>query len=318
MRRAKFANIIKLSWRAVKFSWGVNPWIFLGRMFIKVAQALVPILAAWLGAGFLASIVKFLATPDGSTRSVYLYLLALSGVTLFNKAIASASRYFDYVFYYHFDMASQQQLFTAIGSLDDTLYDDPEFNSQLTKVQQNRSSLHIYVNAMTDVVASLIRLVAVLISILAIAPLPAALVIVGSLPTLWIEFQVNKAQFARWTRTGEYWRMFSNAEYALTTLRFLHEIKLLNLDQKILDVWRHYFTKSRGENVEIEKRAMTKRTAAEVIDTLTYTAALAWLLRLVLTARTLTFQRFLFARNLLDETVSVASALLFQTQKRPG
>lgn len=268
--------------RAIVFAWQTSPLLYFGRLVLQIFQGILPLANAFLAGRIINLVVAYLVHHQGSTTPIFI-LTGLSATLSFGgQVLSSLDRYWSSITDYRFDMTLQQRLFSQFQRLDQSYYEDPAFNTQLAKVDDNRYAILQFSNNLFQLTTSLVTLVVAASALVALNPLLLLVLAISVAPVVYIESQASLERWRKWDVIGEDWRLMWNSRTTLLDPIRVKEIKMTGIYDHLVELWRRYFKKFKDLDIQIERRTLKRRGAAGVLSGVVELGVDIWLLLKVL------------------------------------
>ncbi len=295
--------------RVIVMNWRVSPTLYIIQLILNVVLGFVPLLSAGVAGLSLGAISSYIAGQAISRSYLDLLVGGVVALGLISTQLGYLESYIDQLFQVRFDGYIQRQLFQKFASLDQSYYEDRDFNNKLNKINQNIYSLRSLNKNLFSVVSAIVSLVTAGVAVFILKPILVVIIIIAILPVLIIEVQTSMKRWRNWDEKGDDWRRQWYLRWMLLDVNRIKEIKLYLLGDFFLDKWQHHFDASRKTELAIEKSAQKQRALSGFVDAGTQIGIQLWLLGKVLARNGFGLGQFVFYRQVI-QGFSVASSML--------
>ncbi len=242
----------------------------------------MPLANAYLAGRIINLVVNYLVDHNGSTTPIFALTALVAGLSFLGQLLASLDRYWSSVTDYRFDMHLQQRLFSQFQRLDQSYYEDPSFNTQLAKVDENRYALTQFSTNLFQLISSLVTLLVAAAALVLLNPILLFVLLISVAPVVIIETQTSLERWRRWDIIGDDWRHMWNSRTTLLNPEMVKEIKMTGIYNHMVGLWKTFFQRFKDLDVKIEKRALKRRSGAAILSGAVELGVDIWLLLKVL------------------------------------
>jgi ATP-binding cassette, subfamily B, bacterial len=268
--------------RAIAFAWKTSPLLYFCRLVLQILQGVLPLANAYLAGRIINLVVNYLVHHTGSTTSIFILTALVASLSFIGQLLANLDRYWSSITDYRFDMHLQQSLFSQFQRLDQSYYEDPAFNTQLAKVDENRYAILQFSNNLFQLATSLVTLTVAAGALIILNPLLLIVLAISVAPVVIIESRTSLDRWRRWDIIGDDWRLMWNSRTTLLNPEMVKEIKMTGIYDHMVGLWRMFFKRFKEMDVSIERRALKHRSGAAILSGVVELGVDVWLLLKVL------------------------------------
>lgn len=268
--------------QAVVFAWQTSPLLYFGRFTLQILQGVLPLANAFLAGRIINLVVNYLVHHSGSTAPIFILTALVAALSFLGQLLSSLDRYWGSITDYRFDMHLQQRLFSQFQRLDQSYYEDPGFNTQLAKVDENRYALTQFSANLFQLITALVTLLVAAGALVVLNPFLLLFLAISVAPVVIIESQTSLERWRKWDVIGDDWRLMWSARTTLLNPGMVKELKMTGIYDHMVGLWRTFFKRFKEQDIKIEKRALKRRSGAAVLSGTVELGVDVWLLLRVL------------------------------------
>lgn len=277
--RTRFWDVVANTPKLLRLVWaGVPGWLLLS-LAITLVAALVPVAQLYVNKLIVDQVVQ---TLDGSLvnwRSLLTLVGIALGLTLTQSGLTQADNYVSQVLSDRFTLYANHVLLQQAVRLDLAHYELPEFYDTLSRAQQSGSTYPVRVlGTLTDLAGQFITFAGLLTLLLSFNPLILVLLVLTSLPALWVGIRYSGLRFKLLRRQTQSGRMADYLQRVLTTQEYVKEVRLYNLGSYLLGQWRDIRTQFNQELAEMAASQAKLRFGVGLMSSLGFYGAYAWVI----------------------------------------
>jgi ATP-binding cassette, subfamily B, bacterial len=295
--------------RVVHMNWSVSPLLYVLQVSMTVVQGLLPLATAWLAGQLLGRIAEQIAHPELPLTPIWIIMGVLAGIQFVISLTSFWSFYLDDRFGMQFDLYIQRSVFEKLHSLDQSYYEDHEFNNQLNKITQNLYSMRSLNRNFLMAGNSLVQLLSTALALVTFEPVIALVITVALIPILFVEVRTSVKRWRSWDERGTDWRLQWYIRTILTDVQKLREIKLYGLKDYLVQRWTGHLTNARQAELKVERHAQRLRAVTSLLDIFVTYGSQVWLLLRVLQKGS-GLDAFVFYRQVIENYASAGSSLV--------
>ncbi|GAB4473246.1 MAG: ABC transporter ATP-binding protein [Elainellaceae cyanobacterium] len=277
--RDRFWAVLANTPRLIRLVWQAAPRLLLLQLAITLSSALIPVAQLYISKLIVDQVVLELAQP-GVDWTVLGRLVGLGlGITLLQVGLSQAETYTTQVLNDRFTLYANQILLKQAIRLDLAHYELPEFYDTLNRAQQSGSAYPVRVfETLIDLAGQAITFTGLLSLLVAFNPLLLGLLLLTSMPALWVGIRFSGVRFWMKRRQTESGRLAEYLQQVLTTQEFVKEVRLFNLGDYLLRQWQDIRLQFNQEMAEAMARNAWLRVGVGLIANLGFYAAYAWVI----------------------------------------
>ncbi|WP_225894692.1 ABC transporter transmembrane domain-containing protein [Leptolyngbya sp. O-77] len=277
--RDRFWAVLANTPRLVHLVWQAAPRLLLLQLGITLSNALIPVAQLYISKLIVDQVVLELSQP-GVDWTVLGRLVGLGlGITLAQVGFNQAETYTTQVLNDRFTLYANQILLKQAIRLDLAHYELPEFYDTLNRAQQSGSAYPVRVfETLIDLAGQAITFTGLLSLLVAFNPLLLGLLLLTSMPALWVGIRFSGVRFWLKRRQTQSGRLADYLQQVLTTQEFVKEVRLFNLGDYLLRQWQDIRLQFNREMAEVLARNAWLRVGVGLIANLGFYAAYAWVI----------------------------------------
>ncbi|MBI4032415.1 ABC transporter ATP-binding protein [Candidatus Berkelbacteria bacterium] len=211
----------------LRLIWSVNPWWIGTRCVLTITSQLIPIVQLVIAQRLVDILVPGASgTPIDTDRAIT-YAAVEGGLFLVNILIGRIDFFLSNQFGEALEYASVRRMLTKAASLDVATFDQPVFRNMLSLIQRDIywRPRQVYNDTFTAI-AGITTLIAATSLFLQLPIWVIGLLVLGSLPTFWLQAEYGRANDELSVRFGEEHRF---GHYFLTALTERYDAKDIRL-----------------------------------------------------------------------------------------
>lgn len=267
--RHYFSTLITAVWQMMRLAWAASPANLMWAVTATAAQGLIPIANAWIIKRII-DVVSLAVHSGGSIQGLVTQsiLTAFGAVLAFSAVTPLITRYSESQLARQLGLEVREQLYSRLNGLHGLKYfEDPSFYDNIRLAEQGAQ------NGPTSLfrsVTSAIRSAATFFGffgVVAAFSVPiAALLVLASLPQMWIELKFGRARLHLAERTSPLRRRTFLYGYLLAQPLAAKEIRALDIGQFLLG---RFLASARQVNAAESTRELTEAKWKLLLDLLT-------------------------------------------------
>lgn len=300
--------------RVVTQAWQVSPWLYGSQLVLNVTLGLIPLLSAYLAGAIVSQLALVLTHHAASPTLLYWLVIAVAVTQLASNQLGYLESYFDDLYALRFDGYIWENLLTQYSRLDQTYFDDTEFNNKFNKINQNAFAMRQLSGQSFSLLSSVVQVIATALALMTLQPWLVVVVVVTLVPVVIIEARASLARWRYWDHRGEDFRLQYYLRSTLTDSKKIREIKLYGVTDWLTRMWRENFETARGGQVAIARQAQRQRGVAGILDTLVQIGVQIWLIKLVIGRGTAGLGQFVFYRQVVQNFSSAGAGAVRMLQ----
>jgi ATP-binding cassette subfamily B protein len=310
----KISSIVKSSrllgttlLQVIQLAWQVSHRLYLAQVILNFISGLLPLGTAFLAGAVVSELAKNLVSHGASMHQLYILVIAFALTQFASNQLNHLESYLDDVYALNFDGYIQEQVLGQFSRLDQTYYDDTEFNNRLNKITQNMFAMRSLSGQSLSLLSSLVQIVATAFALAALQPLLVPVILLALAPVIWIEGNASMKRWRFWDKKGEDFRMTWYLRSKLTDTQAIREIKLYGLTKWLTQRWRTAYEIARRGQISIERQAQSQRAVAGILDAIVQVSIQIWLIALVIGRGVSGLGTFVFYRQVVTNFSSAGS-----------
>ncbi|MEX1018970.1 MAG: ABC transporter ATP-binding protein, partial [Litorilinea sp.] len=267
--------------RTMGLIWQAAPLYMSITLVLLVIQGILPVVSVYLTRELVDSLVPAIQNVGdvAAMRHAILVAVAMGGVLIANEVLVNGSGYVRTILGESVQDHMSDLIHRQAISLDLQYYESPSYYDQFHRASIEAADRPInLLDRLGAALQSTITLFAMAGVLLTFAWWMPILLIVGTLPSLWVALRASY-RFHRWRlrRTVELRRLgyFTNM---LSTDRPAPEIRLFGLGEHFRQAHRNLRTLLRGERLQLSRQQMLGQLSAGGTGLLSLGVALGWML----------------------------------------
>lgn len=272
-----------------------------------------PIIMTYAVAQLISEVSK-VALQQGSTSTVYFWLVVILTIEIFSLAFSNLEYFIRVKFQNNMELYMFTTYANKMYQLSQEQYDDQAFNTKMERGRDALSQMWGVFNESTNALSSFIGFVASLVAIVIIAPFVGILITIAVVPSVIIQIRNNRNRELAYKEVEPLDRVSHRSRWMLIDPTFMPEIRLMNAFNRILKIWRTYTKKSQDIYLNIERNIVFSGIVSEVLQPLVGFLANVYFFRLVL-AGVIGLDRFIFLRGIISQASSSATSLSQSVQR---
>lgn len=223
-------------------AWRAYPTGLAGMACVQLIQAAVPVAGAWITKrlfDLIASQIAIGRTTDVPTDLVFL-LIAQVVLIVAGQALGPASNYLNSELSRRLTIAAQMQVFGQINkSVGMAVLEDSRFHDTVQLATRGAQMGPAQtVNIFSTTVRNSLIIAGFLGTLITFSPMLTALVVLGAIPTLYVQLKLGRQRFAVSFGNSLKERRASYYGQVLTSLGFAKELRIFNLGSHFLNSFR--------------------------------------------------------------------------------
>lgn len=265
----RFWNLLANTPRLLQMVWKASPiWLSL-TMVITLAQALIPVAQLYVGKLVVDTVVSTLAKTNPNLLPLAGLLGLELGLTLLNKILDQANIYASLVLSDQFTLYANKLLLEQAIQLDINHYESPEFYDILNRAQQNGSKYPVRVlSILTTLIGQIVSIIGLFILLLRFSLLVMVLLLLTSIPVLWVGVRFSKRRFWMLRHQTQSGRLADYFQRVLTEQAFVKEVRLFNLGNYLLNQWREIRTRFNQESAALAYKQTSAQFKISILENL--------------------------------------------------
>ena len=230
--------------------WETRPWILFALLFIAIAQGILPVVKALVGADIINELTAIVVGLDKGTEVSFdatMKLLIIQFALIFLTSIISnvetmITRISGELVVNHVNV----KIMKKAKTLDIASFDRPEFYEKLENASREAGSRPIQILRSTfSIMSTLISMVSYIVILWAVSPAAPLVIILLSLPSAIITFAYRKKNFNYMRRNSKSRRELSYYSGLTTNKDMAKELRIFGLydhfTEKYQSVFKKYF-----------------------------------------------------------------------------
>lgn len=258
--------------RTVALVWRTSPRQTLAMTGLSLLQAFVPAVSLWLSKQLLDAVAAAIADASGDVRTLLIWLALQVGVTALAGLASSLQGASRELLGDALQNRITRDILEKASDLDLQRFEDADTYDALQNAYREVGSRPL------GVLTQLISLAQALITLGSVGVLMAQLggsivplVLVASVPSVWVSSQFGTATYQMIRRRAADARVQNYLGRLLTLDDLVKEVRLFNIEPYLLARWQHYYHSFREELEQI----IARRTFWNVLASLFSTAMIA-------------------------------------------
>lgn len=239
--RRKLAVSLASLYQMAQLAWDAHRVAFVVILLLQLGQGAIPVASAWVTKLLLDGVVAELTRAGGGvlSRAIILLLVVQACLQVATELIGAVSQYLNSELGRQLQLKTQVIVYRKMGQLDLAHFENPAFHDTVQMaVQGVQNSPTQIITAMTSIVRAMVTWVSFVTVLWYFNPLVAGLVLVASLPQLYIQFRFGKQRFGlAFVNTPQERRAFYLSQ-VLTAVDFVKEVRLFGLVDYFLRAFR--------------------------------------------------------------------------------
>lgn len=281
--------------------------------FHAIFAGLEPVAVVYVTAKFVAEVARVITAANGQQSQAVFWLWMLALILLLSRIVYGIDQLIQTKYKNAIEVILDTEMFAKMYALSQEQFDNEAFNAQLSKATQGMFSSRSFLNNVTSLISAVFRFISAMLVITATAPIVGLIIVSTLIPLLIVEFKANNRRQKDMEASDRDWRITARTRWILQDPTRMPEIRLLGCYGKLVDIWKLHNRKVFSREMETDRKTLTARTITDVLDNAGHVLANLWFLRLAVQG-SLTLDRFLFLRGLLDETTSAGNMMVTSLQ----
>ena len=301
-------NALVNSWYALKLMWAIQKWLYILSGLVYFIQGMLPLVNAYLAGRVIDSLIS--AAGSGTIGRRLIILIIIAAVSqFFYMASFNIQTYLQFKMRMTFEVSLTDKMFKKIIALDHYHYESSQFHKLTNKVQLNINVISWLPHRVFQFGSSVTQLVVTLIAILTLNPLIVLMLIVGSLPYIYVLTRSAKERWKVWEDIDEDYRLVSAIEENVLNTQKIGEVKIFSLSSYLRNIWKKYYGKAITRLFQVESRASKGGVLSYVIEAFVELGIYIWLAIRVITSAAFSIGSFEFYRRMISDFSSASGRL---------
>jgi len=278
-QQTRFLQMVANTPRLLKLVWEATPGTLTMTLLVTLSLSLVPVAQLYVNKLIVDRVIAELTQP-GIAWAPLLWLVAAGlGLMLSQSGLNQANNYVSQVLSDRFTLHANRVLLQQAIQLDLAHYELPTFYDTLSRAQQSGSSYPVRVlGTLTNLLGQVITFAGLLTLLLSFNPLIVFLLLLSSLPALWVGIRFSGVRFRLMRRQTQSGRMAEYLQKVLTTQEFVKEVRLFNLGNYLLGQWGEIRDRFNRELAEMAGQQAWLRFIVGLMSSVGFYAAYAWVI----------------------------------------
>jgi len=265
--------------RLLKLVWEATPGTLILTLLVTLGLSLVPVAQLYVNKLIVDQVIAEITQPDIAWAPLLWLVGAGLGLMLSQSGLTQANNYLSQVLSDRFTLHANRVLLQQAIQLDLAHYELPDFYDTLSRAQQSGSSYPVRVlGTLTNLLGQVITFAGLLTLLLSFNPLIVFLLLLSSLPALWVGIRFSGVRFRLMRRQTQSGRMAEYLQKVLTTQEFVKEVRLFNLGNYLLGQWQEIRDRFNQELAEMARNQAWLRFGVGLMSSLGFYAAYAWVI----------------------------------------
>lgn len=274
---SKIWEILANTPRLIRFVWEGAKVPFLCSFGATLVTSVIPPLELYATKLVIDRVVISIGQPQIDWKPLGLFLGVRIGLGLFRSLFTQINSYLEKILRDRFFLYADDILLQQAIRLDLAHYELPEFHDTLKRAQRGGSHYPLMVlEAMTGLFGQVISFIGLLVLLLRFNPAMMLLLLLTVLPSLVVGLKFSQMRFWLTLHQTQSGRMVNYLEAVLTANDFAKEVRLFNLGEYILNLWREIRQKFNNESASLSLKYMTISGGADAIANIGYYTAYGW------------------------------------------
>lgn len=271
------------------------------------------IIMVYAGAKFITSVTA-IAFKQSSPQEAYRWLGILVALQVLSALLATLNRLFERRFQQKMDIRVNEVLVNKMYELSQEQFDEQEFNTKLSRARESLFSMWRVVPDLSSLVSSVVRFIGAVATILLVAPAVGIVISFTVIAIGVVRAWQNRKDEAIYREVEPYDRVAYRTRWMLIDPNVMPEVRLMNAFNNLLKSWTTNMKKSQDIHFKHETKMLPVELGSQVIDPLVSFSATLYFLQLLIRG-SITLDRFIFLRGLIDQASGAASVIATSFQR---
>ncbi len=293
------ASVATLSFRT-------SPLAVLFKFVGAILDAGLPLITAYFAALTTTALVGAFSGNQVAGNQAVVYVIITSALGLVMTVWRSLDQYVQAKMRYVVEARVSDSMYDQFLNLDFWRYDDKE-TADLYDRAKRFASFFAYV---FDRLASLLaQLITIVFSIVAMATLNVWVALglfVALAPGVYLQFKLSREQVKHWNENVETRRARNLIEWDMIHPEKIAEIRLYGLVGHLMQLRNMYREKDEFERIQFERKYISKRLGADVLEFLLQVASLIWIVMEIIGRRQPVGQ-FIYVQTVVERAINGAN-----------
>lgn len=305
-------NPFKSLWWVLRVHIQSSKLFLMWSIFYAVFNGLSSVATVYIGAKFLTSITA-IAFQKADASSAYSWLGLLLGIEVFNVIISRINSIAERRAQQIIEVRLNSMLMTKMYELSQEQFDNEEFNTKLARARESLNSMWRLTGILSWLVSSIVRFFSAIIAIAVVAPVVGIAIAIMVIPITIIRARQNKLNESVNQKVEPIDRVAFRTRWMLIDPATMPEIRLMNAFGNMLKVWKTNTKKSQDIVYDADKRMAVVDSGTDLIEPAVTFGSNIYFIKL-LVAGTISLDRFIFLRGLLEQASGAASSVVSALQ----
>jgi ATP-binding cassette subfamily B protein len=267
--RAKWRHLhafFNEAWKILNLAWSAQPRLSVSVVLLSLAQALLPVAAAWLFKHLLdAAVLSFEMPGSHKLGDIGWFAAGYALVISLQKAIMPIDQYSKGELQRAIGLLVQGNVYRRTISFDGIAYlEDPKYHDlQSVTSQSVQAAPFIVADGLSALVRSASLLVSFLGLLLVLSPVLAIFVLLAVVPHLLIHLRFGRDRFKLAFDLSPLQREAFYLSNALTMLSIAKELRLFGMQQYLFQKWERVAKQSHGAQSKLQRKELGWQLALE-------------------------------------------------------
>lgn len=277
--RPRFWEMLANTPRLLRLVWRGTPEWLMFTLLITLLSSLVPVAQLYINKLIVDQVIQDLGQPQPNWQPLIMLVSAGLGLMLAQGGLNQARGFVSQVLSDRFTLYANDVLLQQAIRLDLAHYELPEFYDTLSRAQQSGSSYPVRVlGTLMELAGQLITFGGFLTLLLSFNPVILLLLVLTSLPALWVGVRFSGVRFWMLRRQTQSGRLAEYLQQVLTTQEFVKEVRLYNLGEYLLGQWRDIRKQFNHEAEVLSSKQAWMRFGIGLFSNVGFYAAYAWVI----------------------------------------
>lgn len=269
---SSIVSIYKTIGSMIHLAWSAQPVYLTVVIFLEVLRSLIPVLMSW-NIKLLFDLLSYYlkeGTVTGIPHELLIILVSQIGLTGIDQALRIIGGYFTTGLGYNLSQKVQIMVYQKISNIAGLgPFEDPSFHDA---IQLGIEGAQFGPNQAISIVMTLLRNVITLFGflgvLLAFNPFLAGLIVIGSLPHLYLHLKMGHQHFDLAHKLSSWQRRISYYSFILSSPTFAKELRLFDLSNYFLKSFERLSTDVNKARQDQQKIELTGQFAIELFSEL--------------------------------------------------
>ncbi len=261
--------------RTLKLALRSNPRAMIIMTIVQIVASVLPAITAVISGLIMNELVKAISTQNIKPFITILILSASIGVV--STILNSLLRYFNTRISFDIENFTQQMLLRKYTRISLAQRENKDFADSFERAENYAGSLKWIFDRVVSLITNTVAFVAAFVALFFIAPWLAILIIVALIPSFIFDLYQLRRERNAWMSNSVHRRTSWRLRGHITDPSKMIELRLNGLNDYFIERWRWLNTRTRDDEMKIERKFLWPKISVDTVDTIIGAGALVWI-----------------------------------------